>query len=483
MSGHLDDVCAVKQTAGTGSFHGSSIYYQDVYMGNGDNLRDPGPNPSNVSPTRTMRGLELVSLPSGSIVRTGLMDGSVKISDSSAATILVDEWLDGTFMLDGTQAHRNGYSGIVYGASAGQRNDIVIHDNLNLTVGYFYVESTQRILRAEGNGAATAGHVTVSGARLQPFDPEIASIHGYAGRVSFLSSHSDYYPPNPYFPINRPPINYTDVNGNVSHPALECPISQDVDCDSSLADTFCIKGTSPLKFSLIGNNYTDPGLANVVAPETTQVTLLHNGIWDNITTDRLIPDTNQAQDLTVVAEALNDMRQLRNLDLLLNGPAYQAGITHLYLDASNKAIGNLTGTTLQVFDSSNRLVKTLTDLTVNPNGEIVLDQTNQLSGLNDTATYTILVKVPNFLIKKLAGVTNLFTQPVIMPANLPLAIGDASNRDQIGISNLVTFIRLFNAQVDSADITLYRTLNGNLGLNDLADLIRQFNVQPHGDVI
>ena len=464
-----DAVCRVAQTPGVNAGLGSAMHYDDLSLSTSD-LTDPGQT-SGISQTRAQCGLSLSNLPTGTVVRMSWSTGELRVNNSSAATVLAESWA-GVYSVSGATAGRNGFLGSTFAFDGFNVYDIKVADNQNLTVSYFYTETTQRLLQATGNASLPPGRITIGGARILPYDNEGVSIRNYMGRIGLLHAFVDQHGSSP------------------AELALSSPDKSD--CGTpALQDAFCSVGTAPVKLSLIGLSFFQPEISNnlpavIAGSNLRQIRAGNNwaAYGDSSTLVDTVTDTAASDDLRELSETFNDLRELRDLDLKLNGLHPASASARFYLDAGMKNIGNMTGVSMSVYDAStNSLVKQLSGLATMANGEIVLDQPDQLSGLDDAKTYTVLVDAPFFLTKKLSGVQRILTMPQIMPAGSPLVAGDANRNGSIDISDIVSFIRYFNATVSDSEIPAYRIMNEQVSLPNLVTEINTFQTRPHGDTL
>ena len=73
----------------------------------------------------------------------------------------------------------------------------------------------------------------------------------------------------------------------------------------------------------------------------------------------------------------------------------------------------------------------------------------QLAALNDSAIYSLLIKVP-FFSRKVSGVTHILSAPYMLPSGLRLIPGDYSGSDHIELGSIITDIRMFNGDASSS---------------------------------
>ena len=92
--------------------------------------------------------------------------------------------------MEGAQYEKSGFIGVLAHNCSGCSYDVLIHDNQDFVGTDFYTELTNSALYVSGDGALTGhpGHVTISGLRVQTYDPAFAHINNYEGRVSYSGS-------------------------------------------------------------------------------------------------------------------------------------------------------------------------------------------------------------------------------------------------------------------------------------------------------
>ncbi len=268
--------CRVHQANSSGS---SSVTYDDIYV-----------NPASES-TNVVRGLELAELPSGATVLGRLFSGSVTVSNCSAATVLFDVLWDGVFRVAGPTAPKTGFLGLLTHSSGNNLYDLIVHDNQDVVIGDFYVDSTIHHAWLGGDGVASNGRVTIAGSKVNTLPNQTMTINNYQGRLSYFTAGFWYQTPT--------------------------IVSQ--------------SGAQPFSLLFVGNAfYETPPLFNFGA--LGQPILIQNLV--NVTGAALatsvVLDAVPSGGAQVAAAALDDFRQLGQVDLLLNyhrvSPPYILGI-------------------------------------------------------------------------------------------------------------------------------------------------------------
>ncbi|MFA6292968.1 MAG: glycosyl hydrolase family 28-related protein [Victivallales bacterium] len=132
----IEKVAKISQTS-TGK--GSSITYDGVWVGGSWRVGKPD-----------MRGLEAVDLKKNDAVRLKHFDGSIRLTDCSAAEIYGDMHIDGKLLVEGTKPIENGFLGFWGRLCSGNDFDHEIRDNHSVIMTDFYVEQTSATLLATG---------------------------------------------------------------------------------------------------------------------------------------------------------------------------------------------------------------------------------------------------------------------------------------------------------------------------------------------
>ena len=260
-----DSVTRIRQTGDDGK---ASVYYNNLHL----------PSVYSNAP-----GIELVELPPGSVVRTGLIGGYLHVVDSSQATILSTVHL-GRAVVEGARLPKTGFVGMLFHNDAGRDYALTVKDNQDLVVGDFYNESNDRFLRCEGGARSGAGRVTIGASKVCVHKPqELLTIDNYEGRI-FVGTAS-----------------IVDQNGK------------------NLPLTLTHSGDRPLDFILAASTFqfTDP-VFNV--GKGWRFTGIGTNLWA-LKDAKSYPDTIAEGGLQRAAEALDDFRQLGEVNRALNYPA------------------------------------------------------------------------------------------------------------------------------------------------------------------
>ncbi len=183
------DVVCVQQTSVAAV--PSQMTYERLWAGRGGFLTpgDAGSDGGHIAPSPGSRGLECIGLPSSATVRLDDFAGTMHFTNCSRATVL-GEFTGGIVNVEGAQYEKSGFIGMLAHNCSGCFYDVLIHDNQDFVGTDFYTESTNSALYVSGDGALTGqpGHVTISGSRVQTYDPAFAHVNNYEGRVSYSGS-------------------------------------------------------------------------------------------------------------------------------------------------------------------------------------------------------------------------------------------------------------------------------------------------------
>jgi hypothetical protein len=278
-----DTTCRIRQTSDGGP---SSIIYDGIFVG-GSWLRTPGINSDkkgalSLDPSRQIRGLECVDLPTNAVVRAIHFDGSMRFTNCSRATIFVNYNIDGVTHIEGAKYPKTGFLGFLTRINSGNVYDLRVSDNQNLIIGDYYTEQTQHALLAEGREGQPAGRITIQGSKIGTETPETLTVRNYAGRIGIGRANFHYQSP--------------------------MEISQ--------------QGNSPLDLILWGSSFwkADPQWKLTSA---TKLSALQNVVSREpvLEPKRIVPVVDSANSLASIAASLDDLRELGEWDLRLNHPS------------------------------------------------------------------------------------------------------------------------------------------------------------------
>jgi len=218
-------------------------------------------------------GLQVRNLGKGAVI-TGLhVNGNQHFIDSSRAMILMNTSFEGTLIVEGKEAVRDGLLGFMTRLATINTHGLDVRDSQNLVVSDYYVESADRMMEFSGHPGDPAGRVTLQMAKSHCAQNPVIRVQNFHGRIALG--------PSMFYPGGINPATITQ------------------------------QGTNPCDFILMACQAYD------VTPRlelrgSAQGTLLEN--------------TGQGMDgnelpegaLGKVAEALDDLRRLGTADLTLN---------------------------------------------------------------------------------------------------------------------------------------------------------------------
>lgn len=215
-------------------------------------------------------GVHFVNLPEGSVIEGVHVQGNLRITDSARATLLFRTSYEGTVIVEGQDQRRDGLLGFLTRLATQSKPTLHVRDNHSLVMSDFYNEQSERHLILEGKAGLPDGAVTIQGPKMHTFTEEpVLEIRDYAGRI--------YYGQNQFYNQPKEP-------------------------------KFISSGSRPARLILAGHFWYSTKPRFELGPEI-QLTLLGN---------REVPDRGvDAQALTTLAEALDDLRRLGQIDLRL----------------------------------------------------------------------------------------------------------------------------------------------------------------------
>ncbi|MHB9025186.1 MAG: glycosyl hydrolase family 28-related protein [Armatimonadota bacterium] len=234
---------------------------------------------SNALPVQN-EGLICDGLDEEAIVRIPCLVGNQHYIDCARATILASTSYYGTLVTEGTGVVRDGLLGFLTRFSGGQYN-VNVKNNQNLVMSDYYSENSGTILQLEGTSSDPAGRVTVQAGRLH--------VHPSTG-TALVST--DSYGGQIY-------IGPSQMSG-------------------ARSGIITITGDSPVDLYLQGNVFYGTPL-NITKPETADVWLLGN--YPVSTDPEPFADNLSEENYDELASAMDDLRRLGEMDLLVNHPS------------------------------------------------------------------------------------------------------------------------------------------------------------------
>jgi hypothetical protein len=264
-------------------------------------------------------GLVLSGLPAGSTVYIPLLNSPLTVTDCGQAQIFSRlAYMNGVVNVSGATNPKTGFLGfaIAEGGAGGQGGagyyNFTINDNQNILVGPYYSEQAGNNLNMLRGSGTTTGHVAIEGYAAAPTPvSNIVNVNNYAGRLFYGNSFL-------YGGGGAPAVQINQVGSNA--------------IDMMFAGDF-FSGSAPV-FSL------DTGANLICAINQDNGGLLSD-----------VPNPLTASNLSSLASAMDDFRQLGALDLSIEyGLVNPSGLVAYWkLDetaapAADSSMSGLTGT-------------------------------------------------------------------------------------------------------------------------------------------
>ncbi len=236
------------------------------------------------------KGIHFRGLDSDDVVVVRHLQGNVRISDCARATLLFNCSFEGSVVVEGKGTRRDGFLGFMTRLCTIAPYALYLRDNQSIVVSDFYLEQGENGFHLEGSPALPPGRAIIQGGKIQfnvPKDKPDAGValdvRGYAGKV-FLGPDQFYVEPSRARIIQQ--------------------------------------GTAPVEILLMGNCFYRTSLEVEKAAAT--VGFVGNegvavGPKDEVLSyEHRASDTMTSEQLRRLAEALDDLRRLGELDLRLN---------------------------------------------------------------------------------------------------------------------------------------------------------------------
>ncbi|MCY2994570.1 MAG: glycosyl hydrolase family 28-related protein [Planctomycetota bacterium] len=218
-------------------------------------------------------GIHFVQLPTGSVIDAIHVQGNLRITDSARATLLFRTSYEGTITIEGAATNRDGFTGFLTRLATQSKPTLRVRDNHSVVMSDFYNEQSDQHLVFEGAAGQPEGAVTIQGPKMHMFTQEpVFDIRDYAGRI--------YYGQSQFYTEPKEP-------------------------------RFVSSGTRSARLILAGHFWYDTRPRMELGP-AVKLTMLGN---------REVPDSGvDAESLTAVSAALDDLRRLGELDHRLLRP-------------------------------------------------------------------------------------------------------------------------------------------------------------------
>ncbi len=268
-----DNAIDIRQT---GSAGGSSITYDRVWV-SGMYQKKP-----------LERGIRFANLGPRDRVHVRELNGNIHFTDCARATVLLDLSYEGTILIQGKFAERDGFLGACVRLGTVTDPALWVQDNHSFVASDFYVESSDHLLRMQGDASLPAGRVTLQGAKFELVKPENNGLEVDNYRGELILGPDQFYVGNP---VHR----------------------------------FVHEGSAPFSLTLLAGTFYNSKPEFKLAPSATLSVI---GIYtvgtapgDSVAASDLgVMDRDVAPGLPHVVHALDDLRRLGGLDLEVNHP-------------------------------------------------------------------------------------------------------------------------------------------------------------------
>jgi hypothetical protein len=312
----------VRQSSSDNSTPSRVHYEHCVFNGWGNEFVNPSDTSNGFTTNRGM-AWQVQNLNGSSIVTscgTNSQLKGVSFDNCANARILLSQYGKqgwGALRIRGATALRNGFFGglNVYGS-------VRVEDNLSFVVSDGYQEQLRPTTTRDNKRLATPQFVlsgTAGDTREGRVTACLGVLDGAYGPSSFLNSDTQKLPYDTYFTIN----NYRGRFSLLATRHKNAPVS-----GSSIYDpnklrykTVC-QGTAPVTVLLAGNSYEQgEGLATPAIEGGSNVGRHVLANWNpgaTLAASKVVPDVTDGNTLTLAGQALNDLRELSRMDLLLN---------------------------------------------------------------------------------------------------------------------------------------------------------------------
>lgn len=237
------------------------------------------------------QGLRFTGLGENAVVVMRHVQGNLRFVDCARATILGNTTFEGSIIVEGQDRRRTGFLGFLTRLCTIVTHGLYLRDNHNIVMSDFYVEQADNGFVFEGAPNVPEGRATIQGAKLHftvdqedPAKGTAMSIRNYAGQI--------FFGPNQLY------VEPTEVR--VTH-----------------------QGDSDVDLFFLANCFYRTRL-EVSVGRSARVLLMGNEGVGVIEGDTIAPADHQAADnftpeaLAQVSRALDDLRQLGEVDLQLN---------------------------------------------------------------------------------------------------------------------------------------------------------------------
>lgn len=242
-------------------------------------------------------GLHLVNLSKDDRVVINHLCGNLTLRNCGNARILVNQSYNGNLIVEGKEKERKGFIGFLNRFTPDKPFTLYVKDNQSLVIGDYYVEQCEGVAYIEGEPDAPAGKIVIQGAKFHWWErePPIVPIliKNYKGLIMMA--------PEQFYSIPATPlISFSGRN----------------DCDLIFLGAMWYPSTPPEE------NFKVASEPSAIPPRLYSIGCKVSG-WDETTTrekfERLF-NKLEKRVLEKVAEGLDELRRLGNMDLEFNHP-------------------------------------------------------------------------------------------------------------------------------------------------------------------
>jgi hypothetical protein len=244
------------------------------------------------------RGLQFRDLSKDSLVVLDRVNGNLRFTDCARATVFAPISYEGSLVVEGAALERDGFMGFQTRLTTVAAGGLYLRDNHNIVISDFYMEQSDSGYHLAGGPGLPSGRVTIQASKLH------------------LNERIEQPPPV---------IQICDYQGEILLGPMQFPCWPAVVAIQQ-------EGTRPVIIGLLGSKFYE-SLPDWQLGPSARLALLANqgfGPYDRINQKRdslrlVNPDSNvndnaTEEDRAIMIHALDDLRRLGHLDLLVNYP-------------------------------------------------------------------------------------------------------------------------------------------------------------------
>jgi hypothetical protein len=140
----------------------------------------------------SVRGLHCRDLPSGTIVVADHFNGNISLKNCSRANLLFNTSFEGAIVVDGKQLPRDGFLGFMTRLATINACGLQVKDSQNIVMSDYYVESADRLMEFHGGAGDTPGRITIGMPKSHCSQNPAVRLENYHGCVAI--GPSMFYP-------------------------------------------------------------------------------------------------------------------------------------------------------------------------------------------------------------------------------------------------------------------------------------------------